>query len=235
VLELDVTHREIRDAARAFARDRIAPHAKAWDEAEHFPLELMAELGKLGFLGIQIPERFGGAGLDTLAYAIIVEEVSYADGAMGLTVASHNGLGSSHIARFGSEALHARYLPKLATGEYLGAWALTEPGSGSDAGALYTYPGFSLHDELALLVRAGVPPVQAIRLASGAVTEFLGLDDSLGTIAPGKVADLLILDADPVRDIRNTKRIRSVIYRGRLLDREALDLLLARGRDLAGR
>jgi len=138
VLELDVTHREIRDAARAFARDRIAPHAKAWDEAEHFPLELMAELGKLGFLGIQIPERFGGAGLDTLAYAIIVEEVSYADGAMGLTVASHNGLGSSHIARFGSEALHARYLPKLATGEYLGAWALTEPGSGSDAGALRT-------------------------------------------------------------------------------------------------
>jgi alkylation response protein AidB-like acyl-CoA dehydrogenase len=138
VLELDVTHREIRDAARAFASERIAPHAKVWDETEHFPLELMADLGKLGFLGIQIPERFGGAGLDTLAYAIIVEEVSRADGAMGLTVASHNGLGSSHIARFGNEALCARYLPKLATGEYLGAWALTEPGSGSDAGALRT-------------------------------------------------------------------------------------------------
>jgi alkylation response protein AidB-like acyl-CoA dehydrogenase len=138
VLELDVTHRDIRDAARAFARERIAPHAKAWDEKEHFPIELMADLGKLGFLGIQIPERFGGAGLDTLAYALIVEEISRADGAMGLTVASHNGLGSSHIARFGSEALQARYLPKLATGEYLGAWALTEPGSGSDAGALRT-------------------------------------------------------------------------------------------------
>lgn len=107
--------------------------------------------------------------------------------------------------------------------------------AGSDAGALYTYPGFSLHDELTLLVRAGVPPVQAIRLASGAVTEFLGLADSLGTIAPGKVADLLILEGDPVRDISNTRRIRTVIYRGRVLDREALDLLLAKGRDLAGR
>jgi alkylation response protein AidB-like acyl-CoA dehydrogenase len=138
VLELDVTHREIRDAARAFARERIAPHAKGWDEKEHFPSELMPDLGKLGFLGIQIPERFGGAGLDTLAYAIIVEEISRADGAMGLTVASHNGLGSSHIARFGSEELQARYLPRLATGEILGAWALTEPGSGSDAAALHT-------------------------------------------------------------------------------------------------
>ena len=107
--------------------------------------------------------------------------------------------------------------------------------AGSDAGALYTYPGFSLHEEIALLVRAGVPPVQAIRSASGAVTEFLGLADSLGTIAPGQVADLVILDADPLRDIRNTRRIRTVIYRGRVLDREGLDLLLARGRDLAGR
>ena len=77
--------------------------------------------------------------------------------------------------------------------------------------------------------------MQAIHAASGRVTAFLGLADSLGTIAPGKFADLVILDADPVRDIRNTKRIRTVIYRGRVLDREALDLLLAKGRDLAGR
>lgn len=138
MLELDAIHCEIRDTARAFAQERIAPHARAWDEAEHFPSELMPDLGKLGFLGIQIPERFGGSELDTLAYAIIVEEISRADGALGLTVASHNGLGSSHLARFASEALKARYLPKLATGEYLGAWALTEPGSGSDAAALHT-------------------------------------------------------------------------------------------------
>ncbi len=107
--------------------------------------------------------------------------------------------------------------------------------AGSDAGALYTYPGFSLHDELALLVRAGLPPVQAIHAATGSVTDFLGLSDSLGTIAPGKCADLLILEADPIRDIRNTRRIQSVVYRGRLIDREGLDSLLSRARDLAGR
>ena len=136
--ELDATHLAIRDAARAFAREQIAPHAKRWDADEHFPREIIPELGKLGFLGVNIPERYGGAELDTLSYAVIVEEISRADGALGLTVASHNGLGSSHIARFGSEELKQRYLPKLATGEWLGAWALTEPGSGSDSAGLHT-------------------------------------------------------------------------------------------------
>src|ERR1700754_3764999 len=98
----------------------------------------MPKLGKLGFLGIQIDPDYGGSGLDTLAYAIIVEEISRADGSLGLTVASHNGLGSSHIANFGSEQQCKRYLPRLATGEWLGAWALTEPGSGSDAAGLAT-------------------------------------------------------------------------------------------------
>jgi alkylation response protein AidB-like acyl-CoA dehydrogenase len=137
-LELDATHRAIRDTARAFAREQIAPRAKAWDAEERFPSEIVPELGKLGFLGINIPESYGGSQLDTLAYALIVEEISRADGALGLTVASHNGLGSSHIARFGSEEQKARYLPKLASGEWLGAWALTEPGSGSDSAALHT-------------------------------------------------------------------------------------------------
>ncbi|MDH5674955.1 MAG: acyl-CoA dehydrogenase family protein [Myxococcales bacterium] len=136
--ELDATHRSIRDTARAFARDRIAPQARAADAEERFPSELIPELGDLGFLGINIDPAYGGTGLDTLAYAIIVEEISRADGSMGLTVASHNGLGSSHIARFGSEDLRKRYLPRLATGEILGAWALTEPGSGSDSAALKT-------------------------------------------------------------------------------------------------
>jgi len=107
--------------------------------------------------------------------------------------------------------------------------------AGSDAGALYTYPGFSLHDELALLVRAGLSPVQAIHAATGAVTEFLGLADSLGTLRPGMAADLLVLEGDPVRDIRNTRRIPMMVYRGRLYDREGLDSLLARSRDLAAR
>jgi imidazolonepropionase-like amidohydrolase len=107
--------------------------------------------------------------------------------------------------------------------------------AGSDAGALYTYPGYSLHDELALLVRAGLTPVQAIHAATGAVTEFLGLADSLGTIRVGMAADLLVLTADPVRNIRNTQRIETIIFRGRKYDREGLDSLLARARDLAGR
>jgi alkylation response protein AidB-like acyl-CoA dehydrogenase len=137
-LDLDATHRAIRDTARAFGRERIAPKAKAWDADERFPSEIIPELGELGFLGINVPEGYGGSQLDTLAYAIIVEEISRADGSLGLTVASHNGLGSSHLARFGSEALKQRYLPKLASGEWLGAWALTEPGAGSDSAALHT-------------------------------------------------------------------------------------------------
>src|SRR5690349_17414249 len=109
--ELDATHLAIRDTARKFAAERIAPFAKAWDEEERFPHEIVSELADLGFLGINIPERYGGSELDTLSYALIVEEISRGDGAMGLTVASHNGLGSGHIARFGSEALCERYLP----------------------------------------------------------------------------------------------------------------------------
>jgi alkylation response protein AidB-like acyl-CoA dehydrogenase len=136
--ELDATHQAIRDTARKFASERIAPLAKSCDEQERFPLELVPELAELGFLGINIPERYGGSELDTLAYALIVEEISRADGAMGLTIASHNGLGSGHIARFGNEAQRERYLPKLASGEWLGAWALTEPGSGSDSAGLHT-------------------------------------------------------------------------------------------------
>lgn len=136
--ELSSTHRAIVDTARQFAETEIAPHAAAWSRDERFPAELMPKLGALGFLGIQIPTEYGGAGLDTLAYALIVEEMARVDGSIALTVASHNGLGSSHIANFGSEQQRARYLPKLATGEFLGAWALTEPGSGSDAASLQT-------------------------------------------------------------------------------------------------
>jgi alkylation response protein AidB-like acyl-CoA dehydrogenase len=136
--ELDATHRAIRDTARKFASERVAPLAKSCDEQERCPAELIPELAELGFLGINIPERYGGSELDTLAYALIVEEISRADGSLGLTIASHNGLGSGHITRFGTEAQRECYLPKLASGEWLGAWALTEPGSGSDSAGLHT-------------------------------------------------------------------------------------------------
>jgi alkylation response protein AidB-like acyl-CoA dehydrogenase len=136
--ELSETHRSIRDTARDFATREVAPHAARWDKEERFPSEIIPRLGALGFLGIRIPEEYGGSGLDTLAYAIIVEEIARADGSLSLTVASHNGLGSSHLFTFGSEELKRKYVPRLATGEILGAWALTEPGSGSDAAALAT-------------------------------------------------------------------------------------------------
>ena len=136
--ELSETHRSVRDAARAFAEREVAPYARAWDEEERFPSEIVPKLGAVGFLGIRIPEEYGGAGLDTLSYAIIVEEIARVDGSLALTVASHNGLGSSHIMTFGNEAQKRKYLPRLATGEILGAWALTEPGSGSDAAGMAT-------------------------------------------------------------------------------------------------
>lgn len=136
--ELSEIHRTIQQTARDFAEKHVAPHARKWDEEERFPHEIIPRLGELGFLGIRIPEAYGGADLDTLAYAIVVEEIARVDGSLALTVASHNGLGTSHLMTFGSEALRKQYLPKLATGEMLGAWALTEPGSGSDAAGLET-------------------------------------------------------------------------------------------------
>ena len=136
--ELDEFHRTIRDTARDFTNREVAPNATKWDKEERFPKEIIPKLGELGFLGIRIPEEYGGSGLDTLAYAIIVEEIARWDGSLALTVASHNGLGSSHLLSFGSEAQKKKYLPRLATGEILGAWALTEPGSGSDAAGMAT-------------------------------------------------------------------------------------------------
>jgi alkylation response protein AidB-like acyl-CoA dehydrogenase len=136
--ELSEEHRTIRDTARAFATAQVAPHARKWDEEERFPTEIIPKLAELGFLGIRIPEEHGGSGLDTLGYAIIVEEIARADGSLALTVASHNGLGSGHIMAFGTEAQKKKYLPQLATGKILGAWALTEPGSGSDSAGMKT-------------------------------------------------------------------------------------------------
>jgi alkylation response protein AidB-like acyl-CoA dehydrogenase len=116
----------------------VKDQAREWDRRETFPMEVVRELGQMGLLGIRIPEEYGGAGLGNLALAVVVEEVARYDGSLALTVASHNGLGTSHIRVFGNDAQRAKYLPKLATGEWLGAWGLTEPGSGSDAAGMKT-------------------------------------------------------------------------------------------------
>src|SRR5690606_15255732 len=126
------------DSLRTFCLEKVRPFAAAWDREERFPTEVVRELGELGALGILVSEDFGGAGMDSLAVAVAVEEISRHDGSLGLTVASHNGLGTSHLRVFGNDAQRARYLPGLATGELLGAWGLTEPGSGSDAASMKT-------------------------------------------------------------------------------------------------
>src|SRR5579883_2467456 len=131
-------HRLLRQSVREFARAEITPHAQKWDKEERFPMELVPKLAAMGLLGIRIPEAYGGSGMDTTAYAICVEEIARADGSIALTVASHNGLGTGHVLAFGTEEQKRRYLPKAASGEWLAAWALTEPGSGSDAAALRT-------------------------------------------------------------------------------------------------
>jgi alkylation response protein AidB-like acyl-CoA dehydrogenase len=136
--ELPESHRALQASLRAFCEERVKPYARSWDQAERLPLETVRALGELGVLGMQIPEEYGGAGLDTLAVAVAVEEIARYDGSLALTVASHNGLGTGHLRVFGNLDQKRRYLPQLATGEFLGAWALTEPSSGSDAAGMKT-------------------------------------------------------------------------------------------------
>src|SRR5580692_383633 len=128
----------LRKSVREFARAEIAPHADVWDSEERFPTELVPKLASMGLLGIRIPEEYGGSGMDTQAYAISIEEIGRVDGSIALTVASHNGLGTGHLLAFGSEEQKRKYLPPAASGKWLAAWALTEPGSGSDSAALRT-------------------------------------------------------------------------------------------------
>jgi alkylation response protein AidB-like acyl-CoA dehydrogenase len=132
--QLSQDQQAIRDMVRDVARNEIAPNALAWDEAQHFPRELFSKLGELGLLGVVIPEEFGGAGLGYVEYVTILEEIGAADGSIGLSVAAHNSLCTNHLYLFGSDELKREYLPRLASGEWIGAWGLTEPGAGSDAG-----------------------------------------------------------------------------------------------------
>ncbi len=132
------TQAEIRRAVREFAATEILPHASRWDEEESFPGETVRKLGELGFLGPIFPEKYGGAGFNYTEYAVLVEELARADASVAITVAAHVSLAANHIYEQGTEEQRARYLVPLATGEALGAWSLTEPGAGSDAGGTRT-------------------------------------------------------------------------------------------------
>ena len=128
----------LRRTVREFAETEMRPHVREWDETQHFPVELMPKLGALGLLGIQWPEEYGGAGMSAVDYCVCIEELARVDPGVALSVAAHNGLCSAHIAMFGSETQKQTYLVPLAKGEKIGAWALTESSSGSDAGGLRT-------------------------------------------------------------------------------------------------
>ena len=136
--ELSDDQRILQASVREMCERLIVPFAKAWDQEERFPHEVIPALGEMGLLGMQIPERYGGAGMKFHDYVIALEEVARADASVGLTMASHNSLCTGHLYLAGSEAQRQKYLPRLAGGKVLGGWGLTEPGSGSDAGAART-------------------------------------------------------------------------------------------------
>ncbi|MEO6939485.1 MAG: acyl-CoA dehydrogenase family protein [Candidatus Kapaibacterium sp.] len=129
----------IRQAVREFAARELLPHVMEWDESQAFPMEAMQKFGALGFLGTLMPTELGGAGLGAMENSIVIEEIARVDPSFALSVAAHNGLCSSHIFKFSSDVLKNKYIPSLASGAVLGAWGLTEPGAGSDAGGTRTF------------------------------------------------------------------------------------------------
>ena len=129
---------QVAATARDFARLHIKPFVMEWDESQTFPIAVFKEMGKLGLMGVLVPEKYGGAGLGYFEYIAIIEEISKVCGSVGLSLAAHNSLCTGHILQFGSETQKEKYLPLLATAEWLGAWGLTEANTGSDAGNMHT-------------------------------------------------------------------------------------------------
>jgi len=129
---------QLRRSVREFAEGEIAPHVMEWDEASHFPAEIIPKLAEMGLLGVVFPEKYGGAGLGYVEYAIVIEELSRVDGSVGIIVAAHNSLCTNHIFKFGTEAQRKKYVVDLAQGKKIGCWSLTEPEAGSDAGGTRT-------------------------------------------------------------------------------------------------
>jgi alkylation response protein AidB-like acyl-CoA dehydrogenase len=158
---------EVRALARDFAEREVAPVIGRFDEAQEFPHEILAKLAGTGLLGALVPEAYGGAALDYVSYALAVEELNRVDASVGITMWAHNSLCTNHIALFGSSEQKARYLPRLARGEALGAWGLTEPGSGSDAAAMRSRAvpdgdHFVLDGSKAFITNAGVAEIAVV-------------------------------------------------------------------------
>jgi alkylation response protein AidB-like acyl-CoA dehydrogenase len=129
---------QVTQTARDFANQHIKPRVMEWDESQEFPVQIFKEMGKLGFMGMLVPEEYGGSGLSYFEYNAVIQEISKVCGSIGLSLAAHNSLCTGHILNFGTEEQKRKYLPKLATAEFIGAWGLTEPNTGSDAGNMKT-------------------------------------------------------------------------------------------------
>ena len=129
---------QVAQTAKDFANQHIRPSLMEWDESQEFPVPIFKELGKLGMMGVLVPEQYGGTGLSYFEYNVIIQEIAKVCGSIGLSLAAHNSLCTGHILSFGNEAQKQKYLPKLATAEFIGAWGLTEPNTGSDAGNMKT-------------------------------------------------------------------------------------------------
>src|SRR5499426_3439376 len=165
--ELTREHEAVRAMARDWALAEVAPVIHRYDEAQEFPRDILASLGKTGLLGALVPEEYGGANLDYVSYALAVEELNRVDASVGITMWAHNSLCANHLVLFGTPAQKAAYLPRLARGESLGAWGLTEPGSGSDAAAMKSRAvregdGYVLNGRKAFITNAGVSEVAVV-------------------------------------------------------------------------
>src|SRR4030095_6953782 len=129
---------QVKRSVREFAEAEIKPHVMEWDEAQRLPREIFTKMGELGLMGVLFPEEYGGAGMGYVEYATVIEEIARVDGSVGLSLAAHNSLCTNHIFQYGSEAQRKKYVTPLARGEKIGAWGLTEPGSGSDSSGMKT-------------------------------------------------------------------------------------------------
>ena len=198
--ELGREQREIQQLAREFARDEIEPHAAEWDREHHFPRELYAKLAELGLMGVCVPEEYGGAGADFLSYTVVLEELSRADASVGVTLSVHTSAVTLPILAFGTDEQRSRFVPPLARGEHLGAFALTEAEAGSDAGSLRaraepTRDGWTLNSAKQWITNAEY---------AGTFLFFARTDPD----TPGaRGVSAFVLDADHVRVTRNEEKL----------------------------
>jgi len=210
-IELSEEQRLIYHSVREFAAAELRPHASRWDREGKFPKEIVPKLAAQGLLGLVVPQQYGGAGLDMVGAMLAIEAISWGDGSIGLTVASHNSLCTGHILLFGNDDQKRRYLPRLAKGELLGAWCLTEPGAGSDAGRIQTRaerrgPGWLLNGSKVFVTQGsmgGVYVVMAVtnpRATPQGISAFI-VDREAPGLRIGKKEDKLGVRASDTSEV----------------------------------